>query len=242
MEATTLNQKLFRSFLMILLSSALFIQPAMADGILFSDLGPPGDVYDSGAWITGGLGVGPGPAPSSLSQAQLFTVSGSGSIAVSQIDLAIGNSYGPNTFEASIWTNSGNSPGTQVAGAEWSLSTNNHFGVCCDLVSVTGISGVTLTGGQQYFMIVGPLDRSINSENDWQFNSQNVTGLDLYSVDGGANWISSESTSLLSAFDVLSTPEPGSMVLLGTGLLMLGIVRMRVIQRGNKATLRNTKQ
>ena len=31
---------------------------------------------------------------------------------------------------------------------------------CCSLVSVTGITGVTLNGGQQYFMMLGPLSLS----------------------------------------------------------------------------------
>jgi PEP-CTERM motif len=160
---------------------------------------------------------------------QLFTVAGSGSLSVGQVDLAVNNANGSlDTFYATIWTDNAGLPGGEVAGAYWSLSTSTTFGSCCGLVSVTGIDGVSLTGGQQYFMILGPLSLSDDSFNPWMVNNQNVAGLGLYSNNGGSTWVDDPGgeSQLLGAFDVLgsSAPEPGSLLLLGAGLI--GLLRV----------------
>ncbi len=208
--------------------------PAMADSTLFSDLGPPGNPYDccNGATITGS-GF---PGGYSDLGASAFTVAGSGTLAVSQIDLGVGYIGSLHTFYASIWTNDGGLPGSQVAGAYWTnLITNTNFGSCpptCTnnggLVTVSGISGVSLVGGQSYFMILGPVALNDDSWNAWNLNNQNQTGTTLYSIDGGATW-NSRGISPLDAFDVL-TPEPGSLLLLGSGVLgAIGVLRRKLI-------------
>jgi hypothetical protein len=62
---------------------------------------------------------------------------------------------------------------------------------------------VSLIGGQQYFMVLGPLSLSDNSNNEWSNNNQSVTGLVFGSNNGGSTWTSG-GTNALGAFDVLS--------------------------------------
>jgi hypothetical protein len=117
---------------------------------LFSDLvGGGATVYQCCA----GLPVsGTGPVGTSFTQANLFTSTASGS--VSQIDLAIGYAGGTNTFYASILTDNGGLPGTELWNQQ-NLSSSQTVGGCCGLVTITGITGLTLTAGQQYFVVLG---------------------------------------------------------------------------------------
>ena len=101
-----------------LLTAALCVSclPAMASSTLFSDLGPPGNVYNC---CTGWTVAGTGTLGTSFTAANLFTVGGSGNFSVNQIDIAESFVVGPDTFYASIWTDNGGLPGSQVTGAFW---------------------------------------------------------------------------------------------------------------------------
>lgn len=200
----------------------------MRGSTLFSDLGPAGSVYSASS---GYFVLGAGVDGTSNTLADLFTVSGSGTLPVTGIDLAVSETFGLHTFYASIWTDSGGLPGAQVAGAYWSLSAGAEDSFCCALTSITGIAGVTLTGGQQYFMVIGPLSLSDSSETVWNGNSQGVTGLGLYSSDGGTTWNSNGAGSTLGAFDITSTPEPV------TCPILLGLAGAGLWQRLRKRSI-----
>jgi hypothetical protein len=206
--------------------------PAIAGSTtLFSDLGPPGDVYTAGiGWSVSGSGV----IGISQTAAGMFTVGGSGNFSVSSIDIAVGQVVSPFLFNASIWTDNAGLPGVQVPNAAFdNLMSNQPFGGCCGLVTVSGISGVTLTGGQSYFMILGPVSPSDNSAVAWNLNNQGVNGLELYSTDGGQHWTSFGNTTI-GAFDIIgnqngATPEPSSLLLFGTGLVgTFGAIRRKL--------------
>jgi len=195
---------------------------ANAGVVLFSDLGPGGSVYQAGSGaIVQGLG-------SNITNARSFSVSGSGQFNVTQIDLAMvedqksANTFFLNTFTASIWTDNGGIPGTQLG--SWNLSTSVPNGTCCGLTTRNGITGVTLTGGDTYFMAAGPVTPSDGSKVEWENNTQGATTLEVGSLNGGVSWIKGGSVTN-AAFDVLgvappppSVPEPASLILLGGGL------------------------
>jgi PEP-CTERM motif len=196
--------------------------PACGGAVIFSDLGTGSNVYNtsSNSWGVEGSNntFSPGIAQGI---AALFTAGGSGSEAVGQIDLGMWYFGGLNTFTASIWTDVAGAPGSQVAGAFWGLSTSNVYNNCCVLATVSGISGVTLTGGQQYFMILQPVSYSDTSTNGWAYNSQGVSA-DIQSTQNGSIWFDQGSSANYAAFDVLgaaaAVPEPGTLLLIGAGV------------------------
>ena len=225
-----LSKRWIWSVTLLALALCLGTLPALAQQTFFTDLGPMGNEYQGG---TGWTVSGTGTVGTSFTAANLFTSLASGS--VSQIDLAVGYVAGDNAFYAAIFTDNSGLPGTQLW-REDNLSSSQSFGGCCGLVTVTGISGLSLAAGQQYFVVLGPETLNSTVWEAFNWNNQGVNGLDLYSEDGGNTWNSNGTGNPLGAFDILgstgsSVPEPSSMILLGTGLVgAFGTMRKKLMR------------
>jgi hypothetical protein len=201
----------------LLLSVSAFPLPAE---ILFTSLSSSSPAYNGNEFDPVGLG--------GVDQAIGFTAAGAGSEAVDEIDLAVlsGASFSPpgsdTLFDAAIYTDSSGAVGTQVPGAFWALDTS--ITTCCSLVSVTGITGVALTGGASYFVVLSGSDA--NSSVGWAVENAGVPE-DWQTFEGG-RWVDHGTTQSAGAFDVIAaTPEPGAMLLAGAGLVGLAVFRRK---------------
>ena len=171
----------------------------------YNNLSSGGNPYQCGptGWpVAGSMS----PWHTSYTQAAEFTSQATGS--VSQIDVAVSPvGSGTNSFFVALYTDSNNLPGTEIA------QFSNQVAVGCPgLVSITGISGLELTAGTSYFLVVGPTNLSSNTYELWDLNNQSpgpAMGLHLDATSGctngtgnGCNW-NSLGTQILAAFDVL---------------------------------------
>jgi hypothetical protein len=188
--------------------------PAMADTIAFNNF----DVGHGYNCCVGGTIGGPNSPVGWIIQANQFTAAAGGN--VSEIDVAIGYVTGTNGATVSLWTDNGGIPGAQLG--TWNIGPLPVFGTCCDYEAITGISGVSITQGQSYFLMASTPNDTWDA---WNYNSIGDTGLVDFSFDGGASWNQAFGATRY-AFDVLvggsPTPEPGTLVMLGTGVLALG--------------------
>lgn len=173
-----------------------------------------------------------------------------GDFQLSQIDVAIQFLYGPGNNPGVImglYADSNGLPGA-TALASWSLavavdpdsvSVPTHF-TCC-LLDMETLSGVTVQGGEQYWIVATPW--ASNTTDTWEYSNGVQSGGWLVNI-GAPNSISPGSWTYVAAdapmpaFDVLGTPvaapEPPTTLLLVIGFFLLAIVS-RIYRTGAKA-------
>jgi hypothetical protein len=80
-----------------------------------------------------------------------------------------------NSFYMDIDADNAGQPGS-VLKSFTGLSSSTQFGDCCGLISLTGITGLTLTAGTNYWMVMGPTNINDNTYDAWNW-SNSVTVL-----------------------------------------------------------------
>ena len=173
--------------------------------LLFSDLGPPGDLYGDNAYFV----FGSGAKGVSLIAANSFTITGTGSFDISELDLGLVYYMGTNSFLVNIYNDNGGVPGIPVANACFPSVSGVSDG---SLLNITGISGVSLAAGQQYYLVISPESLTSDTIGLWHFNNQGVNSIEYASWDGGASW-DNLGSSPLGAIDLQGNSAPGYSVI-----------------------------
>jgi hypothetical protein len=208
-------------FIPALLMFAAIGAPAAKADTIFTDLGP-GYNANVGWDVTGSTSGATG----AFDTAGAFT--SSGSYAVTQIDLGIGNFSGTNGATVELTTDNSGAPGTVLQ--TWNISGQPVFGdTSTTLATISGITGIDISAGT-YFLVVLPDDST--TYDVWNYNSTGATGL-----SGVTGYL--DPGNIEPAFDVLgssiSAPEPSSLILLGAGLLGLVFIRRKRFAAGGLA-------
>jgi hypothetical protein len=136
---------------------------------------------------------------------------------------ALGNFAGSDSLDVAIYNavnvNTQDQPGSTLIHA-WDGLVPKPVGSGI-LVSIP-VTGVTLSGGTKYFMVLTPVSLSDDSYNLWYDSLPVQSGTVLSSPDGTtSSWSDASNSPTLPAFDIIGTPEPGTVLLFGAGLLAI---------------------
>ncbi len=217
-----------RNRAIVLIAAALAIPSTVvrAQTIAYSTFGP-GDSYNTSFnWAVGNILPGASPfQPAGFKEwlASSFTYQGPIGGILTSVRVAAGKSKGALPFT------SGNAtvdllrgPSIQSASLieSWTLSSATNDVV--SIYSLTSIAPFVFDVGQVYWIRMRPAD--VNTLWGWAPNSQGVQGL-WASTDEGGTWFP-PGTEATGTFDVrvktlTAVPEPESVVLFGSGLLLL---------------------
>lgn len=206
--------------------------------VIYSNLGPGGSYSPSGGQLVTGSSSTFGASYSSAARFRSQDY-----VSVDQIDVALSNLSGMNSAKVSLWTSNNGIPGVPLPGIElgsWTVSGFPAYNTSSTaLITISGISGVQLAGGQHYFLAVTPVSQSDDSANIWNLNTSGAAGRLAFDYGYGFGWQGYYNyVSLLPAFDVIGTkvPEPGTIALVLGGIA--GALRLRRCKAGRGADKR----
>lgn len=176
-----------------------------------------GDSYFTGSGSTiSGLGSAVGVK---FVQGFQFTAGNSGS--VSQMVVAMGHVTGTPQVTMRLYSDSGNTLGSQI-GSDYTTSINaNSFGTGNEIITRdVSAAGWSMTSGQNYWLLAQSPNDAWLAWND----SNSSSGLKvLISNDGAPGY----SNGTHMAVRLEAVPEPASMIALGAGLLAVARARRK---------------
>ena len=215
--------------------SSVWATPA----VVFDSFLPDGSVNAIGWAITG--------PPNGPSQTLGMAFSPSGSYLMNSVSVALGLLSGPNSIALSLRSDSGGVPGDILE--SWSLTGLPPWPGLTpggrDIVTyppTTVNSSITpvLEDGEQYWLVVAPGDPATHAGWSWNQNPagpylRGTVGL-LSSINPPDTWQLYPDSSHFSAFKVFGSPvpEPGTLLLLSTGLAGLAVTAWRKASHTSK--------
>jgi hypothetical protein len=209
----------------------IFLGPAsdMRADVIFSNFGPS-QTYQGGKWWTVGNSPGFG------TQDVAFSFTPTATAAVTGADLALSSdqfSAGVAPLILFIESDLGGTPGTILGTLTQTESYPSYPTTAVVNFACSG-SCSTLDAGTNYWLVAQQTDPT--DESDWLF-SFGDTGTWYYDETGSGTgpWTAATVGNQIGAFDVTGnaapspTPEPGSLALLGSGLVgILAVAKRRV--------------
>jgi len=104
---------------------------------------------------------------------------------VTKITVAVGYSQGRNGAVLALYTDNNGVPGQALK--SWNLSNLPVFGTCCALVAKTKASGIPVTGGQQYWVVVETNGGQANTVDSWNVDDTDQVNPATLAVFPGNN-------------------------------------------------------
>jgi hypothetical protein len=213
--------------------AALLLAPSLVHAdTLFTNFGA-GNSYNTAL----GNPVGNGLDGSGFNYAEGATFVSSKTATLSSLMIALSCAVCPagGSLTVKLTNNSGQQPGSVLESFSVLGSTLGPLGVDNAPLTLTSLLHPTLTLGTEYWVTVsGPGTSAVT----WNFNSTGDASAEAISLDGGASWFSPSGLTpgayaVIGTAAVSAVPEPGSIWLLTTAILGLGIIQFRRTRNTN---------